>query len=220
MPPRTKSTDEPVTIRRANMQTVEVTVVGTAPLVIHAFGAKAVHQMIANQEAGSKAKGKKNLAPKDFEAQFEEATHRSTEGWYGVPAGALRSAMIDACRLCGVVMARAKLAIFIVADGFDSVDGAPLVRIYGDRGRLDAPLRNANGGMDVRARPQWKRWCLKLRIRFDADQFDTSSVLNLLARAGEQVGIGEGRPNSRQSTGVGWGTFCLQESVELEEAAE
>jgi hypothetical protein len=30
-------------------------------------------------------------------------------------------------------------------------------------------------------------------------------------RVGAQVGIGEGRPDSKNSTGMGWGTFEIKE---------
>jgi hypothetical protein len=56
-------------------------------------------------------------------------------------------------------------------------------------------------------RPLWRKWSADVRIRFDEDQFALIDVTNLLARAGVQVGIGEGRPNSRMSPGIGWGTF-------------
>ena len=52
-------------------------------------------------------------------------------------------------------------------------------------------------------------WKAKIRIRFDADQFSTQDITNLLARAGEQVGIGEGRPDSKNSAGMGWGCFRI-----------
>jgi len=35
-------------------------------------------------------------------------------------------------------------------------------------------------------------------------------VSNLLARVGIQCGIGEGRHNSRDSTGIGFGTFKIK----------
>jgi len=35
--------------------------------------------------------------------------------------------------------------------------------------------------------------------------------VNLIARAGEQVGIGEGRPYSKQSNGLGYGIFKVIE---------
>ena len=50
-------------------------------------------------------------------------------------------------------------------------------------------------------------WEADVRIRYDGDQFTASDVVNLLARAGLQVGIGEGRPDSKKSTGMGWGLF-------------
>jgi hypothetical protein len=53
----------------------------------------------------------------------------------------------------------------------------------------------------------WREWSATLRIQFDADQFQTSDVANLLARAGLQVGIGEGRPDSKKSAGMGFGQF-------------
>jgi hypothetical protein len=53
----------------------------------------------------------------------------------------------------------------------------------------------------------WREWGLTLKVKFDADQFSATDVTNLLLRAGLQVGVGEGRPDSRESAGLGWGTF-------------
>jgi hypothetical protein len=36
--------------------------------------------------------------------------------------------------------------------------------------------------------------------------------MNLMLRAGQQVGIGEGRPDSPNSNGLGWGRFALDEA--------
>jgi hypothetical protein len=49
-----------------------------------------------------------------------------------------------------------------------------------------------------------------LRIRFDMEQFSPDDVTNLLIRAGRQVGIGEGRPDSRDSNGLGYGLFDVE----------
>jgi hypothetical protein len=61
----------------------------------------------------------------------------------------------------------------------------------------------------------FKTWGCTLRIRFDADQFTVDDVMNLLERAGQQVGIGEGRPNSPNSFGMGWGTFTAVSEKEM-----
>ena len=69
-----------------------------------------------------------------------------------------------------------------------------------------------NGSPDIRARPMWREgWEAVVRIRFDGDQFTTSDVANLLARAGMQVGVGEGRPDSSKSAGMGWGLFRVKD---------
>jgi hypothetical protein len=102
------------------------------------------------------------------------------------------------------------MSVFVKADGFDCDEGVPLVRVYGEPRKLEMAVRNETGVADVRIRPQWVDWSCKLQITFDADQFSTTDVANLLRRAGIQVGVGEGRPDSKRSTGMGWGTFDLK----------
>jgi hypothetical protein len=198
-----------VVVEQPNLQHVRVRIRGTAPLVMHAFGAKARGMMRAAQEAGSKRKSNSKREPKDFDAAFEGARHISTDGWDGIPAPGLRAAMISACRVAGIVMTRAKLTVFVVADGFDSSDQTPLVRITkGEPEPHETTVRLETGVADVRVRPMWRPgWEAVVTIRFDADQMDVSSVINLLSRAGQQVGIGEGRPDSKKSAGIGWGLF-------------
>lgn len=183
---------------------------GTAPYVQARFSAKAMQAMMAKQAAGSTAKKGTKRAARDFDEDFRQAQHISSDGWVGVPAAALRNACIDVCRMVGFKMTHAKMSIFVEADGFDSVDGAPLVKLIAKKPeRLDMATRNATGVADIRVRPMWREWALKLRVRYDEDQFSASDVANLLSRAGVQVGIGEGRPFSKSSNGLGYGTFEL-----------
>jgi hypothetical protein len=199
-----------VAISPLNMQTITLDIQGTAPLVIARFSEKAQQQMRTNQEAGSTARSKKDRKPRDFAADYEAAKHVSDEGWCGIHAAAFRNGSIDACRVAGMVMTRAKLAIFIEPDGFDIVDGAPLVRITGGKPECwIAATRNETGVADLRARPMWRTWGATVRIRFDADVFTLDDIVNLMNRVGQQVGIGEGRPNSKRSNGLGFGTFEL-----------
>ena len=107
-------------------------------------------------------------------------------------------------------MTKAKQAVFIVADGLDADDGTPLVRIHGDPVRHEGHARNDNGSVDIRVRPMWREWHSFVQVRFDADMLSLEDVTNLLARAGLQVGVGEGRPGSTNSTGCGWGTFSVE----------
>ena len=125
----TKSTQ--ITIPPPNLQVVEFVIEGDAPYVQNKFSEKARNEMMETQKAGSTAKKGKKRAPKDFTDCYEQATHVSDEGWYGIPAPSFRNACISACRICGFQMTKAKLSIFAEQDGFDKDDGTPLIKIEG-----------------------------------------------------------------------------------------
>ena len=202
-----------VTIKRANLVTLPLTIEGTTPYVQHRFHKKAEIMMTQQKEATDNSK-RKVRTPKDFEADFRAATHRGTDGKCGMPAAAFRKASISACRLIGFKMTLAKLAIFVEPDSFD-VDGTPLVHISGEPTMRTDPVPNDNGKIDVRARPMWAPgWRAVLRIKFDNDVFTASDVANLIERVGEQVGIGEGRHDSKESSGVGWGCFRIVQDAQ------
>lgn len=194
-----------VHITAPNMKLVKTTITGTAPLVMCKFSEKAKQEIMEGQAQGSVAKNKKNRSKKDFRKLYEEARHVSTDGWCGFPANGLRAAMIRACKLVGYEMTMGKMSIFIVGDGYEE-DGSPLVRIKG-KDRMVTHYVRIKGTVDIKARPMWDKWSATVTMQYDADQFNETDIINLLARAGMQVGIGEGRPFSKDSTGMGWGTF-------------
>lgn len=199
-----------VQIAAPKIQTAQFKLVGNAPYVQLRFSQKAMNAMAEKMKAGPQAKNKKVRECRDFDDDFEQAKHISTEGWIGIPAGSFRAAMISACRLVGFKMTLAKLSCFIVADGFDKVDGVPLVKIKGTPEKNTMAVRNATGVADLRCRPMWREWSVMLRVQYDADQFSLQDITNLLMRVGKQVGVGEGRPDSRESCGLGWGTFDIE----------
>jgi hypothetical protein len=199
--------EQQIVISAPEFNVVELIAVGTAPLVIERFSKKA--ELMAKMAEGQQAKSKKVRTARDYDRDAEEARYRHKDGWEGMNAAAFRAGMISACRLVGFKMTLAKLSVFIEADGFDDKDGLPIVRIFGDSQTFTAHTRNATGVVDVRARPQYREWACKLRIKFDATQFSATDVINLMSRVGLQVGIGAGRPDSKASAGCGWGTFAI-----------
>lgn len=207
-----------VTIGAPKFKTVSFTIRGTAPYVQNKFSNKAREQMKETQMAGPTGKKGKKREAKDFQACYEAALHRATGGQIGIPAPGFRAAMISACRLVGFQMTKAKLAFFVEADDFDNEDGTPLVLITkGEPIYHEAAVRNETGVPDIRPRPMWKQgWEAEVRIKFDEDMFTVTDVANLLLRAGLQVGIGEGRPDSKKSCGMGWGTFEIVEDNDNE----
>jgi hypothetical protein len=213
-----KVKETPVVISAPKFNTMEIVLQGTAPLVVARFSKKA--ELMAKMAEGSTAKSKKERLARDYDKEAEDARYRSAEGWEGVNAAAFRAGMISACRLVGFKMTLAKLSVFVEADGWDMQDGIPLVRVYGKSETFTAHTRNATGVVDVRSRPMYREWAVKLRVRFDADQFTAQDVYNLVARVGGQVGLCEGRPDSKSSAGCGFGTFEVVPNDNLKEVTK
>jgi hypothetical protein len=206
-----KTSEKQLAISAPNFRTAAFQIVGIAPYVQNKFSEKAKQQMHETQAGGSTSKKGKKRDPKDFDKCFEQCMYQMKNGDRGIPATAFRNACISACRVCGFKMTHAKLSIFIEADGFDKHDSTPLVKITkGEPKYTEMAVRNDSGVCDLRVRAMWEPgWSAVVRVRFDADQFTTEDVANLMHRVGLQVGIGEGRPDSRDSSGLGWGMFTL-----------
>jgi hypothetical protein len=215
----TKKVVKKIEIKAPNFQTANFEIEGTTPFVQNKFSGRVGDEMKEKQEAGSTAKKGKKREAKNFEQCCEEAKHYSDEGWIGIPCTAFRASLVSACRVVGFTMALAKLCLFVPADGYDRDDLTPLVKITeGEPVMNVSPVRiPSSGAMDLRARPMWKYWRCKVSVEYDADQFTEKDVANLLMRAGIQVGVGEGRPDSKKSVGCGWGTFRVLSEKPQEE---
>ena len=212
---KNEPTKKTLTIPPPQFQVAEFCISGDAPYVQNKFSKKAKETMHDTQAEGSTAKKGKKREPKDFQDCFEGAQHKMDDGSNGIPAPSFRNAMIDACRMVGFQMTRAKCSIFVEADGFDVDDATPLVKITkGSPEYFETTVRLQASTTDLRVRAKWQPgWEAVVRVRFDMDQFTLEDVANLLMRAGQQVGIGEGRPFSRNSAGQGWGLFTIKETV-------
>lgn len=208
-----KQQNTSVTIKPPNFGMATFEIQGIAPLVIHRFSAKTKNQMKEKMELGKAAGNKKNREAKSTDDTFNEARYVSPQGWDGFHAAAIRNAMISACRLVGFKMTLAKMSIFVEADGWDKTEPQiPLIKIIGKPVKQEDMARVETGQPYVTVRAAYHDWKARVKIRWDGDQFTISDITNLLSRVGLQVGIGEGRPDSKNSAGMGWGLFKIQET--------
>ena len=166
-------------------------------------------------ETGNPASSRKKRMPKSTDDLFMESRYMSPEGWDGFHASALRCAAISACRLVGFKMTLAKLSIFIESDGQDAQEPQiPLIRIFGEARKQEDIARVETGQPYVTVRAAFYPWQAEPIIRWDRDQFTSQDITNLIHRIGLQVGICEGRPDSKNSAGMGWGLFQLTKMEE------
>lgn len=195
-------------IKEPNFKIQVFEVKGLAPLVIHRFSAKTKQEMKQKMETGKAASSKKNREAKNTDDLYKESKYVSKEGWEGFNASCIRAAMISACRLVGFKMTLAKMSLFVIEDGRDVQEPQiSLVRIYGESIKQEDIARTQTKQPYVSVRAAYHDWSAKIKIRWDADQFTKDDVTNLLMRVGTQVGICEGRPDSKNSAGMGWGIF-------------
>lgn len=217
--PGAQSSRVVATIKPPKFTVARFSIIGEAPLVIHRFSAKVKNEMKAKMETGKAAGSRKNREAKATDDLYNESRYISTEGWDGFNAATIRAAMISACRLVGFKMTLAKLSLFVIADGVDKAEPQiSLIRILGcEPVKQEDMARVETGQPYVTVRAAYHGWRANVTIRFDADQFTVADVSNLLSRVGMQVGIGEGRPDSKNSAGMGWGLFRIA-GVEEQEA--
>lgn len=207
-----------VVIPPPNFQQAQFEIIGTAPLVMHRMSQKLKQEFEAKMLAGSTPAKKKTFAPANLEEIMDGARYinksKKTDTWDGIHAAAFRNALISACRLVNFKMTIAKMSIFVVQDGWDYLEPQiPLVRIRGTQAVMQQDIaRTQTGVAYLCIRPAYHGWSAKLNLRWDGDQFKLADVANLLNRAGQQVGVGEGRPDSKNSAGMGWGTFMIKEA--------
>lgn len=220
IPETAPATRTSVTIRKPRFGIAELKIRGTERLVIHRFSKKVKEQMKQKMETGKASASKKNREPQSTDVLFQEARYRSADGWDGFHAGAIRAALISACRLVNFKMTLAKLSIFILADGHDADEPQiPLIRIYGKATKQEDLARVETGQPYVTIRAAYDPWEARIRIRYDLDQFTEEDIVNLLSRVGQQVGLGEGRPDSKNSPGMGWGLFDVVSFAEVRHVA-
>lgn len=204
---------EVAVIKRLELAVAPFRVIGTAPLVIHAFSEKAKRQIMEKHQQGMRSQKGKARERRDYQQEYEQARHKSPEGWDGIPATGFREAMLSVCQSIGFKRRLAEQAIFVEADGYDARDGTPLVRIIkGHPIRDIRPVRVGRGMPDIRSRPMWMPgWEAVVRVAWNPDLFSATDVANLLYQAGKTVGVGEGRRGK-----MGWGFFRVEAAAKKE----
>lgn len=172
-------------IPKIDVRELLVPVRGITTLIMNKFSEKAVRQMAEAQQKTARLK----KAPKNPEECYQNARYLDDQGRDCVPVGALRGAIISAGRFVdGLPMTKIKGAVFFV-DDLIPIECEKVV-MREDHVRNGGP----NGVADLRYRPEYHGWRLKLRIQFNANVITRNELLNLIQAAGFSVGIGEWRP--------------------------
>lgn len=182
---KTKSVS--VEVVEFSIRQVTIPIIGISPLIIHAWSEKS-KKMISDKQAG-KAKNKKHEI-RDPEADFEAAKHISEDGWEGVPAAAIKAAMIRGAKMVGMVMKDTQVAFFVNAD----CEKTQLVRLHGESRMRTDMVRVGMGAADIRYRPEYPEWYIELNVDFNEGLISIDQLHQIVKAAGYGNGLGEMRP--------------------------
>lgn len=202
------TTDNTIQIDQLSAETIKVPILGTAPLIMHAWSAKAKQQMLDNMQ------GRKNpKAPKDPQADYEAAFYRTDEGGYGFPVLAFKAATVEASRFYGKSVTKVGLRQSLFFSGtYSKSANQSLVPIYGEPHMREDVVRVNMGGTDLRYRPEFPEWTTELTVTYVRSALTRASVLSLIDAGGLGTGIGEWRPERDGD----FGTYRIDPSRDVE----
>jgi hypothetical protein len=191
-----------IELPRLNVQMLQITLIGDAPLICHAWSEKAKRLMLDKQMKKAK-QGKEAKSPEaDFMESLYWLTDKPAEPSFDVPADArfgfpavgFKAAAVSACRFVdGVKMTEMRGAFHIMGDMVE-IDGRPTPR--------EDMVRVGMGTADIRYRGEFRDWSALINIRFNASALSAEQIVNLFNVAGFGVGVGEWRPERDGSFGL------------------
>lgn len=176
---------------------------GVSPLIVHRFSKKM--EILRLHEGGKKAAKPPKNPDRDFaEALYvfgeqpkgEEDLNKKTR--YGFPAVAFKSSLVRAAKLADVSMTDSRSSLFVEPDEGELVE---IFTTSKPEMRVD-PVRNQTSVVDIRIRPMFTNWKVKLRILYNLRGVTAEQLTSWAISAGRCVGVGEWRPSGRSSSGI------------------
>jgi len=183
--------------------------VGTAPLLVHAFPEKSRKAMIDKQMKN--AKGGRDA--RDPYAELEASKYILPDGRDGFPAIGFKCSVITACTsLSDITKVAARQAIKIPGISMNTpgvIEGSfvrtsliPLVThppiMREDVVKLSGPSRTA----EMRYRPEYSDWGVVLEIILNGQVISIGQLGSMFQAAGHGVGIGDYRPEKNGDCGT------------------
>lgn len=176
-----------IALRPIKRKFVTLRIKSVSPMIQHQWAEKA-KEMMREKHSGKKTK---NREVRDPAAEAEAATYRTKDGDYGLPALALKAAIVGAAHKdLGIEKTLVRKALFIVCN-----DPGKIIPINCDPPTMhEDTVRVGNNAADLRYRNYFYEWSCDVTFELDAELLQTNDLIALIDRAGFGVGICEWRP--------------------------
>lgn len=190
-----------ITLPEIKLEAHSLYLIGTAPLIVHAFPEKARKAMIDKQM--KVAKGGRDA--RDPYAEMKAARYVLSDGRDGFPAVGFKASAVTACTsLADVTKVAARQAFRVAGISMNSqgaIKGSfvrtalvPLVArpptMREDVVRLSGASRTA----EMRYRPEYPEWGVVLDVTLNSQVISIGQLSSMFQAAGHGVGVGDYRP--------------------------
>jgi hypothetical protein len=180
-----------VEIHPLKVESIQITLVGDSPLIVHKWSEKAKKEMLDKQMGVTKTTKR---ALKNPEQDYKDSLYviPGTKD-YGFPTIGVKAAAVAACsQIDGITKVDARAAFHIDGE-LVKIDGKPTMR--------EDMVRVGMGTADLRYRGEFKEWKTTFVVKFNSNVFSAEQIANLFQVAGFGVGLGEWRPQKNGSYG-------------------
>lgn len=212
-----------ITIPKIDYRTMQITVVGKSPLIVHAWSAKAIRMMLDKQMGISSAGREKKNPLNDFRDSLYLLPNNAG---YGIPAPAFKACIVSGANDVSMKMTECKRAIHVCSytvplqcpplakEHWTDWDHkhAKELKVEHQRGcsmRQDL-VRLESGVADIRFRGCFPVWKCQLEVEYNARVLTAEQVVNLFQSGGLACGVGEWRPSSPVSRSGEFGRFTVE----------
>jgi len=215
-----------VELGKIDLNTIELTLIGDSPLIMHKFSHKAQAEMLAKQ---CKITMPKEAKDPDF--QYESGTYYIDENGAeiddGIDMSLIPEGRIDvfntqvkahiekikklenpmfgmpavAFKACAIRGAKSLGLVMADMRGAFHIP-TEFVQVHGERSMRSDMVRISMGTSDVRFRPEFRTWWATFFITYNAGVVTPHQLLNMFNSGGFSCGIGEWRPEKGGSFGM------------------
>lgn len=214
-----------IDIKPINIDTIELTIIGITPLIVHAWSHKAKQEMLDKQR-GKKVGAKHDikipyndligslywltnqpeLGKDDDEAECNYYSAIENGAKFGFPVTGIKQSIITGAYRAGLDVKQTELRGTFFLEGATEASAIDIAEIVGPAPEIREDMVKVGGmskSADIRYRGEFKHWEIPLRLKYNRDgKYSLEQILNFVNYGGFATGIGEWRPERDGQNGM------------------
>lgn len=207
-----KENEKEIVVKPIDIKEVEITIIGTSPLIVNNFNEKSRRQILDAQQKKTKEKTIRNEVedfmracywltpmPKEFTKEsFDKALKEGAR--FGFPAKGIKASIVSGAFRNKMTPDKVSLqGSFIIPEELVEISYDELIM------REDY-VRIARGGTDVRFRPEFRGWSMKFKMMYNENAYSLEQIINFINLGGFSCGLGE----MRTEKGGNFGSYMVK----------